>query len=112
MTGTSVAGERMMRDVHPAEISLPDGTVLTDVRVFVTDQRMVAYRATADREIVQALAVDLQQPCSVPASRSTLQGRLEVRLADGETAWVNPGQGCGCHSPLKALSTPVTWTGR
>lgn len=110
---TAVAAvERLVRDVHPAELALPDGTVLTGVRVFVTSHRLIAYRATADRQIEKAVELDLQQPCSVPASRGSLIGRLEARLADGGTAWVNRGQGCGCHSPLKALAGPVSWTGR
>lgn len=104
--------ERLVRDVHPAEIALPDGTVLTGVRVFVTNRRLIAYRATADRRIERVLDVALEQPCTVPASRGSLIGRLEARLADGGTAWINRGQGCGCHSPLKALTGPVSWTGR
>lgn len=106
------SGERLVRDVHPAEVSLPDGRVLTGLRVFVTNRRLFAYHATPDRRIERALLLDLAQPCSVPASRNTLQGALEVRLADGTTAWVNRGRGCGCSSPLKALASPMSWTGR
>ena len=106
----ALAAERLVRDVHPAEISLPDGRVLKDVRVFITSHRMTAYH-TADGRIERALEVELERPCTVPANRGTLQGSLEVRLADGSTAWVNRGRGCGCHSPLKALGAPVSWTG-
>jgi len=105
-------GERLVRDVHPAEVSLPDGRVLTGVRAFITTSRMLVYRATADRRIERALELELADPCSVPASRNSLRGALEVRLADGGTAWVNRGRGCGCHSPLKALAAPVSWTGQ
>lgn len=111
---TVAVGERLIRDVHPAEIALPDGRVLTGVRVFITDRRLLAYHATPDRRITRALSLELAQPCSVPASRGTLpaNGRLEVHLADGGTAWVNRGRGCGCTSPLKALASPVSWTGQ
>lgn len=103
------ADELLVRDVHPAEITIGD-EVVTDVRVFVTDRRLVAYRAVQG-EIVKALELSLAQPCSVPASRGTLTGgRLEAHLADGRTAWINRGSGCGCGSPLKALAAPVPWT--
>lgn len=105
-------GERLVRDVHPAELALPDGQVLTGARVFVTSERLLAYRATPDRRIERAVDLELAQPCSVPASRNTLHGALEVRLADGGTAWINRGRGCGCSSPLKALAAPVSWTGQ
>ncbi|HET6866293.1 MAG TPA: hypothetical protein VFH80_10230 [Solirubrobacteraceae bacterium] len=106
--------ERLVRDVHPAEVALPDGRVLTNVRAFVTDRRLLVYWATPNRQIVRQLDAELEQPCSVPASRGTLSAnaRLEVRLADGSTAWVNRGRGCGCSSPLKALAAPVSWTGQ
>ena len=106
--------ERLVRDVHPADLLLPDGSLLRDVRVFVTTRRLLAYQATADRKIERAASFDVDQPVSVPASRNTLpvNGRLEVRLADGATAWVNRGHGCGCHSPLRAMSGPVSWTGQ
>lgn len=105
--------ELLRRDVHPAEISLPDGEVLTGVRVFVTTRRLIAYRALEHGEIEKALDAELKQPCTVPGNRGTLgQGALEVRLHDGHTAWVNRGSGCGCGSPLKALAAPVPWTNR
>ncbi len=108
----SPAVELMRRDVHPAEVALPDGRVLTGLRVFVTARRLLGYQAMHGGNIVNVLCLELAQPCSVPADRSTLMaGRLECRLADGATAWVNRGRGCGCHSPLKALAPPVGWTG-
>lgn len=107
-----LAVEHLVRDVHPAEVALPDGRVLAGVRVFVTSHRLLAYTTTPNRWIEQALDLALEQPCSVPANRGTLgAGRLEVRLADGSTAWVNRGHGCGCGSPLKSLAAPVSWTG-
>ena len=102
--------ELLRRDVHPAEVSMPDGTVHMGVRVFVTNRRLIAYRATPDRQIELVLNEYLQEPCTVPASRNTLgQGALEARLLDGGTAWINRGQGCGCGSPLLALGSPAPW---
>lgn len=105
---TEAAIERLHRDLHPAECSLPDGRVLRDVRVFVTSSRLLAFQANAGK-IEPLLDLTLEQPCSVPRSRGSLVGALEVRLADGGTVWVNRGSGCGCGSPLLALSAPVGW---
>jgi hypothetical protein len=105
------APELLRRDVHPADVVIGEH-VIGGVRVFITDRRLVAFSAS-EGSIEVALDVALEQPCSVPASRETLgHGRLEARLADGRTAWVNRGQGCGCHSPLKALAAPVPWSAR
>lgn len=84
--------------------------MLTGLRVFITTHRLLAYRARPDRSIEPVLDEALSQPCTVPGSRGSLFGQLEVRLADESTAWVNPGRGCGCGSPLRALGAPVGWT--
>jgi hypothetical protein len=105
-----MSAEVLRRDVHPAEIVIGDTQLWRDVRCFVTSQRLLAYRAGPHGQIEQCLNVALALPCSVPANRGTLvAGRLEVLLADGATAWVNRGAGCGCGSPLKALASPVPW---
>jgi hypothetical protein len=110
-------GETLRRDVHPGEILMPDGTMLTSLRVFVTTHRLVAYQVQ-DRTIKRVVNLKLIEPGSVPLDHQTLgRGRLECRvyqLADDDTidgvgtAWVNQGRGCGCGSPLKALS-PTCW---
>lgn len=82
---------------------------MTGLRVFITDRRLLAFRAVAGK-IEHALELETAEP-QVKADRSTLRGSLEVRLADGRTAWVNRGSGCGCGSPLKALAPPVSWGG-
>lgn len=113
MSATAVVAdvELLVRDIHPAELALPDGTVVRDVRVFVTTRRLLAFRASAHGQIERCLSVDVQVPGTVPANRGTLgQAALECRLADGDTVWINRGHGCGCGSPLKALASPVPWT--
>jgi hypothetical protein len=100
-------GERLVRDVHPAEVAL-DGHVLTAVRVFVTTGRLLALQVQAGK-ITPVLDEPVSEPVSVPASRSSLHGSLEVRLADGRTAWVNRGAGCGCGSALRTIAPPVSW---
>lgn len=88
---------------------MPDGSVLTACRVFVTTNRLLAYQMV-DGAISRT--VDMQiVPESVPADRGSLFGSLECAGPDG-TAWVNRGRGCGCGSPLKALGPPIAWTRR
>lgn len=100
--------EVLRRDVHPAEVACPDGSVLRG-RVFATSHRLIVWREV-DREVAKVLDVDLSEPFSVPADRGSLRGSLECVTDDG-TYWVNRGRGCGCgQTTLKALGPPVSWT--
>ena len=104
--------EVLCRDVHPAELALGD-RVLTDLRVFVTDRRVLAYAMRSGR-IERVLELMLAEP--VAASRATLPANAPLRLrvtggaAEVDEALLNRGRGCGCGSPLKALAPPVGWT--
>ena len=105
-----VEGEVLCRDVHPAEVLLPDGKVMRELRVFVTTHRLIAYRGRNKAERVLELA--LIEPGSIEAARGTLpaNAQIECRVDDG-FAWVNRERGCGCgHGALKALTPPVGWT--
>lgn len=114
----------MRRDVHPAEVLLPDGKVLLGLRVFVTSHRLIGFAHDPQMGFQRVVDLELVERFSVPADRGSLpaNGRLECRVyleaatARGEratgTAWVNRGAGCGCGSPLKALGLPdgVGWS--
>ena len=102
----------MLRDVHPAEVVLSDGRVLTGVRAFLTTQRLIVWKLNASKECEKVIEMSVKFT-DVQASRSTLGAgeRLEV-FSDEATAIINRGRGCGCGSPLKALSTPIRWAGR
>lgn len=107
---TPPVNERLCRDVHPAEVLTPDGTVIKGARVFATTHRLLVWQA-AGRNVEQTVNIALAEPGSVPANRGGLNGgRLECATKDG-TFWVNQGRGCGCGSPLKALGAPVSWSG-
>ena len=108
-----LADETLARDVFPAEVLMPDGTLLQGVRVFVSSHRMLVFSANRERVIDLAAAVDLSESHSIAPDRGTLPNaaRLEIRTSEG-TAWVNRGRGCGCGSPLKALASPISWTHR
>lgn len=112
----------MRRDVFPAEIRMPDGAMVTGVRVFVTSHRLVAVAHDAQSgRMDRVVDLELVEPGSVDADRGTLgQGSISVLVwlesesrtrSEQGTCWVNAGTGCGCGSPLKALGTPVPWAG-
>lgn len=88
---------------------MPDGTVHKGVRVFITTHRILAYGERA-RSIIGEPVIDaeLVEPGQVEPSHSSLTGALQLELPDGR-AWVNRGRGCGCHSVLKALGSPIPW---
>lgn len=105
-------GELLRRDVHPAEVARPDGTVIRRARAFATSHRLLVWQEPERGKITVALDVELAEPFSVPASRGSLQGSLECATDEG-TYWVNRGGGCGCGQvALKALGAPVPWTSR
>lgn len=101
--------ESLRRDVHPAELTLPSGQLERACRVFVTSSRIDAYRFV-DGQIVQVFTAPLtgEPPSAVRGSLSRRSGPLVLDTPDGEVL-VNRGHGCGCHSPLKALSQPAPW---
>lgn len=108
-----LAVEVLRRDIHPAEVLLPDGKLLLDARVFVTTERVLVWKVKEGR-VQQVLERPLRAGVEIPASRQSLNGgRLEVGCElDGEKELltINQGHGCGCGSPLKALAAPVPWT--
>ena len=99
----------MLRDVHPAEVLLKDGTLITGARVFLTNERCIVWALDQKRSIVNRVEFEITET-DATASRSTMQEgeRFEVfGLTQGLT--INKGQGCGCGSPLKALAPPINW---
>ena len=110
-------GEVLRRDVFPADVRLPDESMLVGVRAFVTSHRLIAWaHDPATGEMGEILSLELVEANSVPASRGTLNGgRIQCNVKGPEDvegiAWVNAGVGCGCGSPLKRMGPPVGWTG-
>jgi hypothetical protein len=102
----AVDDEVLARDVFPAEVLMPDGRVLIG-RAFITSHRLVVWREHP-RGVLDGEDAYLAEPGSVARDRGSLVGRLQIELDSG-TAVVNRGRGCGCGSPLKALSAPVPW---
>ncbi len=74
----SEAVELMARDVFPAEVLLPDGSMLLGVRVFCTTKRTLVFRA-AGGQISLAAELEHSPSCNITRDRSSLQGgRLQV----------------------------------
>jgi len=107
----ATAVETLCRDIFPAEIACPDGSVLRDVRAFVTSGRLVVW-AAPNGQPVQVLDVPLTDPGSVVPSRMLSRyGSLGLDTPAGRY-FVNRGRGCGCTGPtrvLKALGAPAEW---
>lgn len=107
------APELLRRDVHPAEVLLPGGRLLLEARVFVTDRRLLVWKVKDGRvQQVVEMALVGEPP---QASRQSLNGgHLELAVVSQDdhssrAVLVNQGAGCGCHSPLKLLGSPVPW---
>lgn len=107
-------GELLRRDVMPAEVACPDGTVIRRARVFATSHRLLVWQEPQRGHVEVALDVELSEPYSVPASRGSLPGNARLECVTGQgTFWVNRGGGCGCgQTALRALGAPVPWTSR
>ena len=99
--------ETLARDIHPAEITLPDGRLFRECRVFITTTRLIAYQSNNGLERI--LDLPLKTPGSVPMARHTLaRENVPVELPDG-MAYVNRSRGCNCGSSLAALGRPAPW---
>jgi hypothetical protein len=97
--------ETLARDVFPAEVVLPDGQVITDARVWITNRRLIAIRHTGGDQF-PSHTFDLV--AQVQPDRGSLMGALAVHTEAG-VAYVNRGRGCGCQSPLQNFSAPAGW---
>jgi hypothetical protein len=104
--------EVMARDVFPAEVLLPDGSLLTRCRVFVTSHRLLAFKEDKAKRIECVAHLELSKPHSIDPNKATLQmtGRINAKTTEGEVI-INRARGCSCGS-LKALDLPCGWTRR
>lgn len=106
----TVEAERLLRDVHPVEVSV-DGRVLRAARVFVTTDRLVAYiegRAEMGRrrpQIALSAALTAERP---EKRRDSLPGPLTIETDAGPVT-LSRGRGCGCGSSLKLLGPLAPW---
>lgn len=89
-----------IRKVWPAEVALPDGTVLRDALVVVTQQRVYVWRASAAGQIELVWNSGWTWEGSVLTKEHLLVASpLRVATEAGVMS-VNRGRGCGCGNPL------------
>jgi hypothetical protein len=94
----------------PAQVLLPELGVWSRTYVLLADDGLHAFRRTG--EVAQwHQAVDWSRmPSVLPSAREGRNG-ITVHLADGTTAVLTTGGGCGCGSPLKSWAGP-SWANR
>lgn len=101
-----MAEEVLHRDVHPAEVYVPHAWEAPrgHCRVFITDQHVFVWAMLGRPALI------FEAPITDPPEkdRGTLFGQITVTTAEGPVH-VTKGQGCGCHSPLRALVPPANW---
>ena len=100
----------LVRDYHPVDVVSEGKVLATGARAFVTTTTLLVYQADEFRNVVLTHTLRLADGSAPRADRGTLRhGNLDLTLDDGTVVWVNRGQGCGCHSPLKIMERPVSW---
>lgn len=103
--------EVLCRDVYPAEVLAGDGSLMRNVRVFITSHRMIVWREDGNANIGIALEVRLAEPFSVVQCQAKLGHGENIEVATMKQGFiVNQGHGCGCKGKLKALGRPADWT--
>lgn len=99
MTLTVEASPVVLRDVFPAEVTAPDGTLHRKVRAVLSRERLYVFA-----EVDGAPAAVVSEPWVEEGSTvGAAWSRRPFTVATEEGRWiVNHGYGCGCSSPLRA----------
>jgi len=92
----------VVRNVFPAEVVLPDGSLKTQALVKVTRERVYVWHGERDLIVDEAHGLDADGLAELPPSYAMRANALRIPL-DGGTLTVNKGKGCGCSSPLKSF---------
>ena len=89
-----------VRKVWPAEVALPDGTVVRDALVVVTQVRVYVWRASPAGQIELAWN-SAYDPAGSVLTREHLLAASPLRVSTpAGLVLVNRGRGCGCGNPL------------
>ena len=79
---TDTVAERLARDIYPAEVVLPDGTLLKEARAFVTSSRIIVW-TESDARWQPNLVFESALTIPVPRDRGSLRGCVGGRWATG-----------------------------
>ena len=90
------------RDLVPAEVTLPDSTLLSPARAVLTKERLYVW---VDGPSGVTLAFEAPYD---PIDTNLVSQPWVIATSDGPVH-VNRGRGCGCGSPLKTFApfTPM-----
>lgn len=97
-------GEKLMRDVFPAEVLFPNGAFATRVRACITSHRLLIFRWTGEIDVEEYPLL-----ASVPKDKSitAIRERLEVQVDEGPV-FVNRALGCRCGA-LGHMGVQIPW---
>jgi hypothetical protein len=99
---------RLLRDLFPAEVELDGEVIARQARVFVTDSEVIVFVEGVARSVREVHRFALI-PGSFAASRVTnWTGSVPIETSEGKL-YAHRERGCGCHSPLKAMTPPAGW---
>jgi hypothetical protein len=105
--GGEAVTDRLVRDCWPVEVFAPElDPVPFLARVFVSEHHLWVWREGPTR--TPLLVVDIEHAETIQRDRGSLFGQLRFATLAGPVH-VTKTTGCGCSSPLKALSPPVAW---
>jgi hypothetical protein len=95
---------KLLHDVFPCEVVLPDNTVARRCRAFIFDDGVVIYSGGEQgAEPTRLFAARHREEPDLPRrGTSRLRWRATVRSTEG-TLQINRTGGCGCHSRLTQL---------
>jgi hypothetical protein len=103
------AGEALCREVYPANVLLPDGTLLRSLAAYVTTARLVVFATDSFGMIGPVWDADLVVPIGASMNSLMAHERIEA-ITDRGAVWINRDRGCGCGSPLKTMASPWSWS--
>lgn len=106
MTGPALPPEEqpvVVRDVHPATVTLPDGTTLTKAKVYLTQQRLYVWTEPGRVPTLTHVAAFTRDGLVLPKPGASKGKAWTVPTAAGPVT-VQPTGGCGCGSALKMFT--------
>lgn len=106
MTAVELAPETepiVVRDTHPATVTLPDGTERRKARAVLTQERLYVY-VEESRQPALAWSAPFQRDGLVLPPAGASQGKAWRVPTDDGTVIVQPSGGCGCGSVMRLWS--------
>lgn len=84
----------------PAMVTLPNGTVYPQAKVYATLEGLYVYAAVGEPTYYTPINYDKTRP--PPASYPANQKTVRIWTPNDEQVTIQPLQGCGCGNPLKS----------